>query len=104
MQKQPKQNSKKRGGIKLSKTPRRSHTAPSVRINVTISKSLLKMVDEAAMRDFTTRSDLIRMALLWYIRPQGRDLDHVDPDVILKTLQHRKARIAIKKMLKTKDT
>lgn len=71
-----------------------------VRITISISKGLLEMADEAAKDDFTTRSDIIRMALLWYLRPQGRDLAQADPDVILKTLQHRKARVGIRQMLK----
>lgn len=57
------------------------------------------MVDKAAKEDFTTRSDIMRTALLWYLRPQGRELQQVEPDVIYKTLQHRKARLGLRKML-----
>ena len=67
---------------------------------ISMSDGLLDMVDDAAKKDFTTRSDLIRMAVLWYLRPQGRELDQADPDEILKTLQHRKARAAMNERFK----
>ncbi len=70
------------------------------RITISISKGLLDMVDVAAKEDFTTRSDIIRIAILWYLRPQGRDLNQVDPTIILKTLKHRQARAGMKKLLK----
>jgi metal-responsive CopG/Arc/MetJ family transcriptional regulator len=66
------------------------------RINISIPDGLLALIDEAAAKDFTSRSDIIRVAVLWYLRPQGRDLDQADPEVILKTLQHRKMRAALK--------
>jgi metal-responsive CopG/Arc/MetJ family transcriptional regulator len=78
---------------------RRTHKVKMQRIAISISGGLLDMVDEAAEKDYTTRSDIIRTALLWYLRPQGRDLAQTDPDTILKTLQHRKALVGIKKML-----
>ena len=78
---------------------RRTHKQKMGRVTISISEGLLDMVDEAAEKDYTTRSDIIRMAVLWYLRPQGRDLAEADPDTILKTLQHRKARAGFKKML-----
>ena len=75
-------------------------TEKSIRFNLTMSPELLKRVDAAAKQDYTTRSELIRMALLWYIRPQGRALDQTDPTVILKTLKHRHARTKMKEMTK----
>ena len=70
------------------------------RISLSISPGILDLVDSAAKQDFTTRSDIIRMAILWYLRPQGRELDQTDPKIILKTLQHRQSRLALRKMLK----
>ncbi len=61
------------------------------------------MADKAAEQDFTTRSDIVRMSVLWYLRPQGRDLDQTDPDYIFKTLQHRKARVGIKQIIENID-
>jgi metal-responsive CopG/Arc/MetJ family transcriptional regulator len=72
-------------------------------ISLNISDGLLAMVDKAAEEDFTTRSDMIRMAILWYLRPQGRELAQTDPDVILKTLEHRRARAGMREMVKDAD-
>jgi len=82
---------------------RRRHGSKMVRVNLSISEGILEMVDKAAAQDFTTRSDIIRMSVLWYLRPQGRDLDQADPDVIVKTLQHRKARASLKQLIKSID-
>jgi hypothetical protein len=60
----------------------------------------LKLADEAAEKDFTSRSDIIRTALLWNLRPQGRDLDQADPDAILKTLKHRQTKLGMREMMK----
>lgn len=72
----------------------------SDQISISMHPGLIKMVDAAAEHDFTTRSDIIRTALLWYLRPQGRDLDQADPDVIVKTLQRRKAKAELSHYLK----
>ena len=80
-----------------AKKSRRNET---VHINLTISKVFLKRIDEAAGRDYTTRSDIIRVALLWYLRPEGRELDHGDPDAIFKTLKQRHAQVELRKMIK----
>ncbi len=82
---------------KLSKS---TASAGTIRITLTISKSLLKRVDEAARQDYTNRSDLIRQSLLWYLRPQGRDLDQANPEVIIKALQQRKAKAELNKIAK----
>lgn len=78
---------------------RKSYKAKMRRINISINDGLLDMVDQAAEKDFTTRSDVIRSALLWYLRPQGRDLNQADPAMVLKTLQHRKTSAGLKKMI-----
>ena len=75
--------------------------AKSHRILVSIPEGLKVMLDQAASEDFTSRSDIIRVALLWYLRPQGRELAKTDPEMIIKTLQRRKSQAAIKKMLKS---
>jgi metal-responsive CopG/Arc/MetJ family transcriptional regulator len=73
------------------------------RITLNIYDGLLDMIDEAAEQDFTTRSDIIRTALLWYLRPQGRELAQTDPKLILKTLQKRDSQAKMRKMLKDLD-
>lgn len=70
------------------------------RLTISLSEGLIDMVDKAAREDFTTRSDIIRVALLWYLRPQGRELAQTDPDTILKMLQHRNIRTNLKATLK----
>ncbi len=45
-------------------------------INITVPRELLKQVDALAKRDYTSRSDIIRQALLDKIRrPANRQLD-----------------------------
>ena len=82
---------------------RKSEESVSVRINLTISKPLLEQVDQAATQDYTNRSDIIRAALLWYLRSQGRELDQTDPKAILATLKQRDAQTQLRKMLKDID-
>ncbi len=40
-------------------------------VNITIPKALLKQVDALAKRDYTSRSDVIRQALLQRIRQES---------------------------------
>lgn len=77
-----------------------THKQKMVRINISINEGLLALIDKAAAEDYTTRSDIIRQAALWYLRPQGRDLAETDPDIILKTLQRRKALASSRKRMK----
>jgi metal-responsive CopG/Arc/MetJ family transcriptional regulator len=85
------------------KKRRKTRTLKMTRISLSISDNLLAMVDKAAEQDFTTRSDMIRMAIVWYVRPQGRELALTDPGKILKVLEHRRARAAMKEMIKDID-
>lgn len=94
MQSQSKQNASSKGSRSKS---------DSTRINLTISPRLLQHLDEAADKDYTTRSEIIRQALLWYLRPQGRDLDQQDPEVILKVLKQRHAKAQFNKWAKQPD-
>ena len=81
----------------------KSEESISVRINLTIPRPLLERVDQAATQDYTNRSEIIRQALLWYLRPQGRELDQTNPKVILATLKRRDAQTKLRKMLKDID-
>jgi Arc/MetJ-type ribon-helix-helix transcriptional regulator len=47
--------------------------ASSQTVNITIPKELLKQVDALAKRDYTSRSDIIRQALLAKIRKTSVD-------------------------------
>ena len=84
-------------------TPPKKHVkqrGQSVRIAITLSQDLIDLADKAAEKDFTTRSDIIRTALLWYLRPQGRELDQTDPETILRVLNQRRLKSAVRKSLK----
>lgn len=71
-----------------------------VQVHIRLPRGILAMLDEAAQKDLTSRSDIIRMAILWYLRPQGRDLERFDPEEILKVLQHRQSRAAMREIIK----
>ncbi len=58
---------------------RRTHKVAATRIMISVPQGLFEKIDKAAEEDFTSRSDMIRMAVLWYLRPQGRDFDQTDP-------------------------
>lgn len=42
---------------------------------MTISDALLKRIDQAAARDFTTRSGIVRLALIEYVRNPANNFD-----------------------------
>lgn len=78
-------------------------TDSTIRINLTISRNLLAKVDEAAGQDFTSRSDIIRIALLSYLRSAGRtglDIEQTNPDLLLATLKTKKLKAYVKHQLK----
>ncbi len=83
--------------------PRHRHGQPMLRFNICLPQGLVDLIDEAAAQDYTTRSDMIRTAVLWYLRPQGRQLDQADPGAILKTLEHRQALKGLKDMVQDLD-
>lgn len=74
-----------------------------VRVNLSLPIGLVEMADKAAEEDFTSRSDIIRAALLWYLRPQGRGFEDTDADALLKTLQRRKMLREINESLQELD-
>ncbi len=90
----------------MSQSKRRPRIVKRIRMRrvlISIPEGLVEIVDEAAKKDFTSRSGIVRSALLLYLRPQGRDLNEVDPDFILKTLKQRKLKVGIHKMLHDED-
>lgn len=70
-------------------TKYKTHYQNATRINISMSHLLIDEIDKVAEAEYTTRSDIIRMAVLWYIRPQGRDHLSTSPEQILRTLQRR---------------
>jgi metal-responsive CopG/Arc/MetJ family transcriptional regulator len=86
--------------MQLNNSQKRStKKAQATRVMISLPEGLLTIIDKAAEQDYTSRSDIIRTAVLWYLRPQGRDFDQADPEQIIKTLQHRQTRTALRRML-----
>ena len=81
-------------------TDKTKKTSTSTRVMLTIPTQLLERVDKAASEDYTSRSDVIRSALLWYLRPEGRVTDQLGPNEIYDLVKARKAKRGIKKMLR----
>lgn len=53
--------------------PRKSYK--SQKVSLSISDALLKQIDQAAVRDFTTRSGIVRLALIEYVRNPANNFD-----------------------------
>lgn len=83
------------------------------RVLFSLPEELLIAVDREAQANYMTRSDLIRRALLWYLRPAARaqrqegaiveeELDemYTDPEEVLKILQDQKLRAGIRVILR----
>lgn len=47
----------------------------SKKVSITVGSALLKQIDQAAIRDYTTRSGIVRLALLQYIRDPDNNFD-----------------------------
>ena len=78
------------------KTRGANRATTQARFNLSIAPGLLELVDEVAEKEFTTRSDVIRTALLWYLRPiGGEQFNYQDEqEALLELLRRRKARAA----------
>lgn len=86
------------------------------RIIFSLPEDLLAAIDQEAKYNCTTRSNLVRQALVWYLRPTARtkrqvqdeaagddteiDSLHVDPEELLKILKQQKLRAGIRAMLR----
>jgi len=78
-----------------------SHKKTSTRVLLTIPTDLLKRVDQAATQDYTSRSDIVRTALLWYLHPDGgRAFEQLGPNEIYDIVKQRQAIKGTKKLLK----
>lgn len=86
---------------------------PMARVLLCLPKGLLEATDQEARLNYMSRSDLMRRALLWYLRPAAKARRHdghteeeeteelyTDPGELLKILQHQKARASIRAMLR----
>jgi metal-responsive CopG/Arc/MetJ family transcriptional regulator len=81
---------------------RRKNTSKlgSVKITLTIPELLLGDVDNTAKLDYTTRSDVIRQALVDYIRQYKRACGEMEPEEALKVLKRRLGMAYFNKTLK----
>jgi metal-responsive CopG/Arc/MetJ family transcriptional regulator len=72
------------------------------RFLINVPTSLLDAVDRQAAADYMSRSELVRRALLEYLRPIDGQLDEhqlfTDPEEILRILQQRRLRASLQKM------
>ncbi len=72
----------------------------NVKIHVTIPRKLLAQIDDAANRDFANRSEIIRAALLWYLRPDGVNFGLTEPEALLTVLRREETRKGLNKLIK----
>ncbi|HEX4774667.1 MAG TPA: ribbon-helix-helix domain-containing protein [Candidatus Saccharimonadales bacterium] len=70
---------------------RRSHKLATAQINLRINEHFLSRIDEAVKQDCTSRSELIRIAIFWYLMPHHRNFEQSQEDYIFETIKHRKA-------------
>jgi metal-responsive CopG/Arc/MetJ family transcriptional regulator len=74
----------------------------SKRVLVSLPPALLAAVDRQAKADFVSRSELMRRALLEYLRPidsQANEEElYTDPEEVLRILQRRKLRHSLQKL------
>jgi len=85
------------------------------RVLLRMPEELLSAIDKEAQFNYMTRSDLMRRAFIWYLRPAARarreagETDeeepvleelYTDPRELLEILQHQKSRAGIKRMLR----
>lgn len=73
------------------------------RLNTTIPDGLLKQVDDLAIEDFTTRSEIVRRALIFYLRATGETLSETDADALLKAMRNRQLSAYLHKIAKQRQ-
>jgi metal-responsive CopG/Arc/MetJ family transcriptional regulator len=67
---------------------------------LTIPAALLQRVDATVERDYTTRSDVIRQALLDYLRQLERASGELDIEEAIKILRRKQGMAYLNKMIK----
>ena len=70
------------------------------KINVTIPDRLLLQIDRIAKEDYTSRSDIIRQALLFYIRSSASVLQQTDEGILFKEMKNRQLKAYLNKAVK----
>jgi hypothetical protein len=78
----------------------RKRNDPMTLISFYVPKQLIEEVDESAAEEHTNRSEFMRQAIMWYLKPSGKKLAMARPEVIYQTVKRRKDRASYKKWLK----
>jgi hypothetical protein len=78
---------------------------PSRRFNISLPENLVKAVDRQAKAYYTTRSGLIRDALMNYLLAKDGKLGDedelfIDPEEVFRIMRNRKADAYLKKILR----
>lgn len=84
----------------ITRTAQTSRKEGSVKISLTIPQQLLKRVDSTAQLDYTTRSDVIRQALVDYLRAYEQACDGMEPERALQVLRRHLGMAYFNKTLK----
>ena len=70
------------------------------KITLTLPTLLLEQVDHTAKRDYTTRSDVIRQALVDYLRQYERATGGLEPEAALKILKRQACKAYLNRVLR----
>lgn len=70
------------------------------RVNITIPDNLLLQVDEMATKDYTTRSDIIRQAVLFYMRSTASTLNKTEVESLFKNMKNRQLKAYLNNITK----
>lgn len=100
-------------GAQARETARQPAKARMRRVLLCLPAELLEAVDKEAQCSYTSRSDMIRHALLWYLRPAARARRNVgateelepeelyaDTEAVYKILQRQKLRAGVRAILR----
>jgi metal-responsive CopG/Arc/MetJ family transcriptional regulator len=72
----------------------------TAKITLTIPRQLLERVDTTAQRDYSSRSDVIRQALVDYLRQYELATAGLEPEAALKIVRRHMSMASFNKMLK----
>jgi metal-responsive CopG/Arc/MetJ family transcriptional regulator len=70
------------------------------RVTINMPENLLKKVDGIANEDYTSRSNIIRQAVLFYIRSNASALSKEDVDSLFRNMKSRQLRTHLNKALR----
>lgn len=71
------------------------------RVNITLPDHFLEQIDRVAEKDYATRSEIIRQAVLFYLRFTASTLNKADFETMFKMMKNRQLQAYIRKSLKS---